>query len=341
MKALYLAAAAAASIQLAGLPAAQAAEIEWRMQTYAGLSDSEYKTLVQNFANRVETASGGRMKIDVFPAGQLVPTPGVIDAVRAGALEIGHTFLVYFSGKEPGLSGINEWPIGFDPLQGSGWFYEGGGMELVEPIVAEYGLHMLGVTPVLAENMWLTKPVASVDDLKSVKIRSSGLTADAFASLGAAVVSLPVEDVYNSLQRGVIDGAEFTTIPVHYGFGWHEVAKYVVQPAFSKGSYADWIVNEKAWAALPNDLKDIVDNAVREAGAEYFEAAKAEEAELIEKMKAAGVTFIEWSDDDMRKIEAARVAVVKEKYIPKSAKVGDILDSRMEYLGKLGYKGAD
>ncbi|GGK37566.1 TRAP transporter substrate-binding protein DctP [Salinarimonas ramus] len=334
---LAAAAMLAAACALAAPAPAAAAEVTWRMQTSAGAATTELDALVRNFADRVAEASDGRMRIDVFPAGQLVPTPEVVEAVRAGALELGHTYLVYYVGREPALFGINEWAAGYDPLQGVGWFYDGGGAELLRPVLAEHGLHYLGVSPLLGEQLWFSDPVESLDALSGVKIRSTGLTADAFSRLGAAIVSMPAEEIYTGLQRGVIDGAEFTSLPIHHGLGWQEVAPYVVMPPFTAGGSSDWIVNSDAWEALPDDLKGIVDAALRAAAFDYYRAAIAEEARLVRDMEAGGTTFLAWPEEDMRRIEATRVAVMKEVYLPRSEAFAAAFASRNDYLRSLGH----
>lgn len=307
MRARFTAAATAAVLALATAAPAPAAEVTWRMQTVAGAATSELDALVRNFAGRVADASDGRMRIDVFPAGQLVPTPEVVEAVRAGALELGHTYLVYYVSREPALYGINEWAAGYDPLQGVGWFYDGGGADLLRPVLAEHGLHYLGVSPLLGEQLWFSEPVEDLEALEGVRIRSSGLTADAFARLGAAVVSMPAEEIYTGLQRGVVTGAEFTSLPIHHGLGWQEVAPYVALPSFTAGGSSDWIVNADAWEALPDDLKAVVDVSLRAAAFDWYRAAQAEEARLMREMAEAGATFIAWPEADMRRIEEMRV----------------------------------
>ncbi|WP_372423814.1 TRAP transporter substrate-binding protein DctP [Salinarimonas chemoclinalis] len=341
MRARLYAATAAAALALASVAPADAAEVAWRMQTVAGAATTELDALVRNFADRVAQASDGRMRIDVFPAGQLVPSPEVVEAVRAGALELGHTYLVYYVGREPALYGINEWAAGYDPLQGVGWFYDGGGADLLRPVLAEHGLHYLGVSPLLGEQLWLTDPVAGLDDLAGVKIRSTGLTADAFSRLGAAVVSMPAEEIYTGLQRGVIEGAEFTSLPIHHGLGWQEVAPYVVLPSFTAGGSSDWIVNADAWEALPDDLKAVVDAALRAAAFDWWRTARAEEARLMREMEDGGATFLDWSADDMRRVEETRVAVMKEVYLPRSEAFAAAFASRNDYLRSLGHAVVD
>ncbi|MDD9739803.1 TRAP transporter substrate-binding protein DctP [Marinovum sp. SP66] len=316
---------------------AMAAEIKWSMQTYASTGMSEYNTLVTNFAEKVEKASNGRMEIQVFPAGQVVSSAEVPEAVRAGALDLGNTFLMYYASKEPALQAINEWPAGFEDQQGLDWFYSGGGKELLRPVAERHNLYYLGVTTLLGENIWSNKKIGGIDDLKGLKLRTSGLTAESLAILGASPVSMSSEDIYTAMQRGTIDGFEFVSTPVHYGFGWHEVTKYVTDPKFIMGGSSDWIVNLDSWNALPDDLKAVIDNALRAASQEFFVQSRLEEGEIDKKLKEAGIEFITWPDGDLEQFEKARYQIVREKYWPASEEFREIQQSRMDFLRKLGY----
>jgi TRAP-type mannitol/chloroaromatic compound transport system substrate-binding protein len=316
---------------------AYAAEITWRLQTVASAGTTEYKNLVENFAKHVKEQTGGRVEVKTYPAGMLMGSGQVPEAVSRGTLDMGHTYLVYYSGKEPALKAVNEWPAEVHPMQGVTWFYEGGGAELMRKIVAKHNMHFFGVTALLGEQIWSKKELKGVADLKGVKMRAAGLAADSFSRLGASVVAMPGEEVYQALQRGVIDALEFTTLPVNYGLGLHEVAKYVTMPSYSGGGTSDWIVNASAWNKLPNDLKPKMEQALKMASDEYVRSAGNEEKELIKKLEQGGVKLVRWPETEMRKLEAARLAVMKEKYAAESPLYAEKLESQLKHLERLGY----
>ena len=317
---------------------AHAAEITWRLQTVASAGTTEYKNLVESFAKHVKQETGGRVEIKTFPAGMLMGSGQVPEAVSRGTLDMGHTYLVYYSGKEPALKAVNEWPAEVHPMQGVTWFYEGGGADLMRKIVARHNMHFLGVTALLGEQIWSKKEIKGVADMKGMKLRAAGLAADSFTRLGASVVAMPGEEVYQALQRGVIDGLEFTTMPVNYGLGLHEVAKYVVVPSYSGGGTSDWIVNMASWNKLPADLKPKMEAALKKASEEYQRSAVAEEKEVTEKLAKAGVKLVRWPEAEVRKMEAARLAVMKEQYAAESPLYAEKLASQLKHLQKLGYQ---
>ncbi len=332
------AATLAAALTTAGWSAqAGAAEFEWNLQTVAGSGTTEYTQLVERFAGYVDDLTDGRVAIKTFPAGMLMKSSEVAAAVSSGALEMGHTYMVYYSGKEPALKSVNEWPAMVQPLQGVTWFYDAGGAEIMRRITAPHDIYFLGVSPLLGEHIWSKKPLEGIEDIKGLKMRASALAADSFADLGASVVTLSGEEVYQALQRGVIDATEFTTMPVNYGFGFHEVAPYVTLPTYSGGGTSDWVVNMDAWNALPEDLQAKMQQALQLASYEYYRQSRLEEQEVAAKLREEGVQLIRWSDADMRKLERARIEVMREKYTADSPLFAEKLESQLSYLERLGY----
>lgn len=316
---------------------AQGKVYTWRLQSVDDPGLMEYKMISVRFADRVRELSNGRLDIKVFPPGGLVPSFEVWDALRKGVFEMSQTYLVYWSGKEPALKAAQEWPACSDPLQGLIWIYHGGGMEITNKILSKYGIRYIGATPMEREHIWSKKPVRGVADLKGLKMRAAGVAADSFALLGASVVTVPGGEIYGALERGVIDAAEFTFPTVNYAYGFHEVTKYITMPTYSGGGWYDWLVNDKAWQELPDDLKKIVDVAINETTLLYWLKVRVETEVVLEKLKKHGMTFIYWSPEDMTKLEKARYQIM-EKYAAASPGFAEKFKSMMELGAKLGYK---
>lgn len=316
---------------------AQGKTFKWRLQSVDDTGLMEYKEISNRFADRVRELSNGRLDIKVFPPGGLVSTFDVYDAVRKGMFEMSQTFMVYFSGKEPALKAINEWAVMRDPLQAGIWYYQRGGLKLMDDILGKHGLTYLGATPLMGEHFWSKVPLRTVADVKGKKMRASGLAADMAATLGASVVTVPGGEVYSALERGVIDFCEFTTQTVNYGLGFHEVTKYIVFPSYSGGGSYDWFANRKAWNSLPDDLKKIFIVALNETSFLYYSKVKLETELVNEKLRKHGMTFITWSEKDMEVVEKARIAAL-EKYAAASSDFARVFKSRMELLRELGYK---
>ena len=220
-------------------------------------------------------------------------------------------------------------------------WYELGGAEIYREALVDDNLYHLGVTPVSGEHIWSTVPLRSVEDLQGVKIRSGGVASRSFAALGAAPVSTPGSEVYQALQRGVVDAAEWTTLTVNYGFGLHEVTQYLIMPSYSGGATYDWVVNLEAWNALPEDLQQLINAALTEVSYTYWMKVKARETQVLQELEEKGMEIIYWSDEDMRKLEEARMQVVAETYTEDSPEYAAVLRNQFEFLESLGYDVPD
>ncbi len=317
---------------------AQGKTFKWRMQSVDDPGLMEYKMIPIALADRVRELSGGRLDIKVFPPGGMVPSFEVWDALRKGVFEMTQHYLVYWSGKEPAFKAAQEWPACNDPLQGVIWIYHYGGMEITNKMTLKYGVRYIGATPMEREHIWSKKPVKGVADLKGLKMRAAGVAAESFALMGASIVTVPGGEIYQALERGVIDACEFTFPTVNYAYGFHEVTKYIAMPTYSGGGWYDWMVNEKAWAELPDDLKKIVDVAIREITYNYWMKLRVETEVVLDKLKNKhGMTFVYWTPEDMKMLEKARYDTMV-KYAQASPLYAEKFKSMMELAEKLGYK---
>ncbi len=218
---------------------------------------------VERFAQYVDSASNGRLKIQVYGAGELVPGLEVFNAVSQGTAEMGHSAAYYWVGKIPAAPLFASIPFGMNAQQFNAWYYSGGGKELWEEAYAPQG-----VVPFLCGNTgvqmagWFNKEIKSVADLKGLKMRIPGWGGKVITKAGGSAVTLAANEIYTSLERGVIDAAEWIG-PYHdYKLGLHKVAKFYYYPGWHEpGTAFELIVNKKAYDALPSDLKQIISDA--------------------------------------------------------------------------------
>ncbi|MEO1191782.1 MAG: TRAP transporter substrate-binding protein DctP [Pseudomonadota bacterium] len=316
-------------------------KVTWRMQTIAAPNTSEYDDLAQAFADRVAELSNGQMEIRVFPSGVLSNELEAGSAVGRGVFDLWHSYMQLHAAKNKVFRSANEWPVNADRLQAAMW-YQQGGKDLYRQALVDDNLYHVGVTPVSGEHIWSKVPLNSVEDLEGLKIRSGGVASRSFELLGAAPVSMPGSEVYQGLQRGIVDAAEWTTLPVNYGFGLHEVTDYVITPSYSGGATYDWVSNLDSWNELPDNLKRVVEVALAEVSYDYWMKVKAEEAEILKKLaEEEGMTIITWSDEDMRKLEEARMKVVAEVYTEDAPEYEAVLKDQFRFLERLGYDVPD
>ncbi len=215
------------------------------------------------FAKWVEELSGGRMKIQVYGGGELVPPLGVFDAVRSGNVEFGHGASYYWAGKAAATQFFAAVPFGMNAQQVNAWFYGGNGLKLWEDLYAQFNLvpFPAGNTGVQMAG-WFNKKINSVNDLKGLKMRIPGLGGKVLAKAGGTAVLVAGGEIYTNLDRGVIDATEWVG-PYHdYLMGFYKAAKYYYYPGWHEpGTVLELMVNKKKWESLPKDLQAIVRTA--------------------------------------------------------------------------------
>jgi len=247
-------------------PAMAAAEYQWTFQTSESAGEPQFK-LKQDWAQNVKAMTGGRIEIEIVPQESVVPHSQTLEAVGAGILQGHLTDPSYFSGKDPafGMIGnlVGAWG---DPLEFVEFLKWGGGEQIYAKLVEPYGLHLIGAMATGVEALASSRPLRSVADLKGLKIRApEGMVYDIFSKAGATPVNLPQSEVYTSLEKGVIDAADYTVFATNHKLGLHQFANYPSYPGFHSAPMIDVSINKKLWDGLPDDLKAILKTSVDQA----------------------------------------------------------------------------
>lgn len=224
------------------------------------------------FGERVETMSGGRLKIDMFPAGAIVPAFEVVDATHRGVLDGAHTWSGYLIGKHMAavlFTGGPGGPFGMDLFDHLGWFYDGGGLELFHEWYRDVLKFNVVGFPILPFNPqmfgWFKAPFKGWEDVKGRKMRAVGMNAQILKEAGATVVSLPGGEIVPAAERGVIDAAEWCCPGEDIKLGFHQIWKYYYMPSMHEYTETgDLILNKHVWDRLAPDLQQIVKVAATE-----------------------------------------------------------------------------
>jgi TRAP-type mannitol/chloroaromatic compound transport system substrate-binding protein len=223
----------------------------------------------ERVAERIATLSGGRLQIAVSAAGEVVPAFEVLDAVGGNVAEIGHTAAFYWQGKMPAANYFTTVPFGLTPAEHVAWVEAGGGQALWDALYAPFGAKpFMGGNTGVCMGGWFRRPVASLDDVRGLKIRSLGLGGEVYRRLGATPQTTPPGEILTSLQSGVLDAAEFVGPGTDISLGLYRVASAYYGPGFNKpNGTGECIVSLKAWEALDAELRAIVAHAcAAEAG---------------------------------------------------------------------------
>jgi len=290
------AAAAPAALAAPALAQTQSPELRWR------LASSFPKNLdilfggAEYLARRVAQMTENRFQIRTFAAGEIVPALQVLDALQNGTIECGQTSSLYYIGKDPTLAAFAAIPWGLNMRQMTAWMRHGGGNELAAEIYRDYNVVGIPFGDTGTQmGGWFRKEIRSLDDLKGVKFRISGIAGHVFARLGAAPTQIAASDIYPSLERGTIDAAEWIGPYDDEKLGFQRVAKYYYAPGFWDGcSRGVFMMHQRAWDALPDVYKNILEVACGEATLEM--AARYDEAnpKALRRLLAGGAQLRAW-----------------------------------------------
>ncbi len=309
LKKAGLGTAAAAAATAIGPSRVRAAKTyNWKMVTTWTPNLPVLQTGAEQFAKRLAEATDGRIKIQVFAAGELVPALSVFDAVSAGTVEVGSGAAYYWAGKVPAAQWFSAVPFGFNAQGINAWFYSGGGLKLWEETYAPFNVvpRPQGNTGVQMGG-WFRKEINTLNDFKGLKMRIPGLGGKVLAKAGGTVVLLPAGDIFTSLERGVIDATEWVG-PLHdLRMGFYKAAKYYYYPGWHEpGTCLEVIFNKKVYDGLPKDLQVAIDAVAMQTNLwslSEFEAGNGQALqELITKHKVNLVKFPDPLMDDLRKL---------------------------------------
>src|SRR5689334_11746880 len=223
-----------------------------------------------DFGKRVNDMTGGDLKIEVLPAGAVVPAFQLLDAVSKGVLDGGHGVLVYHYGKQQALALWGSGPAyAMDANMLLAWHKYGGGKELLNEIFTSIGANVVSFPygPMPTQPLgWYKKPITKVDDFKGLKFRTVGISIDVFTGMGAAVNALPGGEIVAAMDRGLLDAAEFNNATSDRILGFADVSKVLMQQSYHQNAEQFEIsFNKTKFDALPAKMKAIIENAVEAA----------------------------------------------------------------------------
>ncbi len=292
--------------------------IKWRLASGFPKTVDAIFGAAETVSKHVAAATGGKFQISLFAAGEIVPTPGVLDAVKDGTVEIGHAASYWFIGKDPTLAFDTAIPFGLNSRQQNAWLLNGGGLELLREFFKDYNIY-----PIPCGNTgtqmggWFRKEIKSIEDLKGLKFRIGGLAGQVLTKLGVVPQQIPPADIYPSLEKGTIDAAEWVAPYDDLRLGFAKVAKYYYYPGFWEGgAQLSIYVNARKFAELPKEYQAILENACAFANAEMQARYDARNPHALKQLIAAGTQLRPFPNDVM----AAAYKVTNELYDELAAK---------------------
>lgn len=237
----------------------------------------------EDFCRKVEIMSGGRLQIQHFAAGELIPALEGFEAVSAGTIHMNAANAYFWAGQIPAAQYFTTVPFGMNFQGTNAWLYHGGGLELWHELYAARGLvaFPMGNTGVQMTG-WFREPITSVDDFNGLNMRIPGLAGKVYAELGVNVRLLPGGEIFPALERGVIDAAEFVGPYQDRRLGLHQAAKYYYTTGWHEpNNVTELLINADAWAELPDDLKAIVQTAAMACNLESHTWSEANNSDAL------------------------------------------------------------
>jgi len=319
------------------LEAAEQKVISWRL---AMTWPTHYPILgeaVEKMAADVKRMSGGELVIRIDSANKHKAPFGVLDMVNAGQYQMGSSASYYWKGKDINTMFFTSMPFGMIAPEQYAWFYYGGGMELMKKVYDRHGVYAFpGGNTGNQMGGWFRKEIKSLDDLKGLKMRIPGFAGEVISRLGVVVTNIPAGELYTALDRGTIDALEWIGPSLDLNMGFHKVAPYYYTGWHEPASEMQFLVNQKAFDALPEHLQAILVNAMELAAYDMYAHITHQSAVNWAKIRK------EYPDVKIRTFPKQVIAKLKEEntklldeIASKDPLFKEILDSQRAYLGPM------
>lgn len=271
---------------------------------------------IKTFCENVKQMSDGQLEIKLYGGGELVPPPGAFDAVSKGTVQMGSGSPYFWAGKSTAFNWFGSIPFGMNAQSINAWFYEGNGQALMNELYDQFNLvgRIVGNSG-MQMGGWYRKQINTLDDFKGLKMRIGSIAGRVLQQVGVTTVFVPPAEIFPSLERGVVDAAEFVG-PVHdILLGLYKVAKYYYTPGWHEpGPVLDIFFNKKAYNELPPHLQRILDIAAADINVRTLAKFDAQSGEMLDKLvKEHGVEVKVYPEDIIQKLKTIAKDVVEEE----------------------------
>lgn len=290
----------------------------------------------KNMAKMAEEMSGGRLKITIDSKNKHKAALGIFDMVRSGQYDMGHSASYYWKGKVPETLYFTTMPFGMTAPEQYGWFYFGGGMELMDKLYSKYGIMSFpGGNTGNQMGGWFKKEINSIADLKGLKMRIPGFAGEVLAKVGAKPTNIPAGELYTALERGTIDALEWVGPSLDLRMGFHKIAPYYYTGWHEPATELQFMINTKAWKKLPKDLQEILRVSMRTAAYDMYIQSYHASGENWAKMAAdyPNIKVKSFPKSVINALKKANSELLAEA-AAKSATAKEIQDSQAAYMKK-------
>lgn len=291
---------------------------------------------VNDYAELVESMSGGRIKIKVASASKHKSAFGIFDFVKSGQYDIGQSASYYYGGKDPDTLFFSSLPLGMTTMEQYAWFYHGGGLKLANEVYAKHNMEVeLGGNTGMQMGGWFRKEINNIEDLRGLKMRIPGFAGKVVAGVGVVPTNIPAGELYQSLERGTLDALEWVGPGLDLRMGFHKVAPYYYTGWHEPGTELMYFFNKDKMASLPDWARAILKNAARLTAYNMTTHTFAENsnswATIAEQYP--NVQIKEFPPEVMAALRASNEALLAAE-IARSSMAKRVIESRRAYLAK-------
>ncbi|THB74172.1 MAG: ABC transporter substrate-binding protein [Desulfobulbaceae bacterium] len=311
-----------------------AKKVRWKVAMTWSSTLTPLASPAPKLAKLVSDMTNGNFEIRVEGSEKHKAPLGILDMVKGGQYEMGHSASYYWKGKDVTMVFFTSVPFGMTAAEQYAWFYYGGGMELMKKNYDKFGvLSFPGGNTGVQMGGWFRKEIKTLDDLKGLKMRIPGLAGEVFAKLGVNVTNIPSGELYTSLDRGTIDALEWVGPGMDIKMGFHKIAPYYYAGWHEPASEMQFLINKKEYDKLPDDYKAILETAMKAVSAdmysENFDASATAWAQM--KTEFPNIKVMTFPPEVLKAMKAASVEAY-EAYAADNPAFKEVYESQKAYM---------
>lgn len=306
---------AASAITVAAPVAADFDRVRWQVPVSFASSLTALGDTMPKVAEMLAASSGGRVNLQVFEPGALIPALGVFENVSTGNVPAGYSWMGYEWGQLPVSALFGATPFGLESGEFVAWMYFHGGDALLKEAFAPHNVYPILCGTIAPEAAgWFREEITSVDQFRGMKFRAAGVGGEIMAEFGKSVTMLPGGELYQALETGVLDATEFSLPTVDEQLGFFQVAKYYALPGWHQPSTNQYLyVNMDEWNKLNDQTKALIENTCMAGNMYALARAEALQGAVLKRFQEQGVTLMQYDDDILGAFKEATDRVMERR----------------------------
>ncbi|MBT3789621.1 MAG: TRAP transporter substrate-binding protein [Alphaproteobacteria bacterium] len=296
-------------------PANAAEKIRWKVQSTFNTSWPALGDPIARLAKTLDRATAGRIKLKVYEPGKIVPPLEITPSISSGDLPAAYNYLAYDQGRIPSAVLFSAVPFGMEPWEYAAWWFEGEGAKLAAEIYHKRNVHPLLCSTIGPETAgWYRKPIKSLDDLKGLKIRFSGLGGMVLNEIGASATLMAGGEIFAALEKGTLDATEYSMPAIDEILGFHKIAKYNLFPGWHQVSTSThFLINLDNWKKLSDADRGLFEMACTAATMRAITTGEALQGKQIKSFPSKGVTAAKLPDSVIQELKRVSAKVMDQE----------------------------